>query len=87
MAMIDEVKSDEFELKRKSSVLKKLATNLLTRWRRISDDRQQLWLTYATSPYACSTPRRIWRRHGAMLMYARSHKPNHSKPVKQRPYC
>lgn len=75
MAIIDEVKADQLEGMAKSSSLKKFATNLLTRWRRISDDRQQLWQAYAASPYARGTARCVWRRHGAMLMYASDHKP------------
>jgi hypothetical protein len=75
MAMFGQVKHSDLGAGVKSSSLKKLATQVLRRWRRINDDRQKLWMAYDASPYARSTARCVWRRHGAMLTYASGHKP------------
>jgi hypothetical protein len=48
----------------------------------IKADRQQLWRVYDESTYAHSFPKCVWRRHGALLMYARYHNPAMEKPVK-----
>lgn len=55
----------------KPSALKKLARHLLRRWQQTRDDQWQLWSAYTALASAHNTPRYIWRRHGALIMYAR----------------
>lgn len=54
--------------------LKKLAGKITARFQGISNDRQQLWNAYNDISSTYSTSRCLWRRHGALLMYARLEK-------------
>ena len=78
IAMMDKTGSSDFVGVAKTSPLKKLARQVVQQWQRIVEDRQQLWQAYGTSAYARNTPRCVWRRHGALLMYAR-----HGRPLQQ----
>lgn len=70
IAMMDKTASNHFIDVVKTSPLKTLLRNLVQQWQRIVADQQQLWNTYSTSAYA-RTPRCVWRRHGALLVYAK----------------
>jgi hypothetical protein len=63
----------------KTSLFKRLSKHLFAglqkKWRTSSRARQELWRAYDGSAYAHSMPRCAWRRHGALLMYARDYKP------------
>lgn len=48
----------------------------------ISADRKQLWRVYDDSAYTYNMPKCIWRRHAAVLIYARSNKSELDKPVR-----
>jgi len=73
----------------KISPLKRLSNHLLgglrQKWLTACQDRQELWRIYDGSAYAHSIPRSIWQRHGAVLIYARDHKPVDHKPVIHKP--
>jgi hypothetical protein len=51
--------------------VRRFAKHLVAKWQGISNDRQQLWHAYDDSCNMHSTPRCVWRRHGALLMCAR----------------
>jgi hypothetical protein len=69
MAMID--KTASIGSVAKTLPLRNLARHLVREWQRIVDDRRQLWHAYGNSPVARNLPRCVWRRHGALLMYAK----------------
>jgi hypothetical protein len=54
--------------------LRKLARKLVSKCQSISSDRQQLWRFYDDSFHTQRVPRCVWRRHGALLMYAADQK-------------
>ena len=54
----------------KTSAIKRLVRHLVVKCQGISIDRQNLWRVYDEVSYTHNTPRSIWRRHGALLMYA-----------------
>jgi hypothetical protein len=66
---------------RKATSIKRLAKYLVKKCQGISEDRQNLWRIYDESSYAHSLPKCVWRRHGALLMYARYHNPAMERPV------
>lgn len=73
----------------KMSPLKRLSNYLFgglrQKWQASCRDRQELCRIYDASAYAHSIPRSVWRRHAAVLMYARHHKPVVSNPVVHKP--
>lgn len=71
MAIFDKANSAADSRVVKTTLLKKMACYLVQQWQRILDDRQQLWRAYGESVYARGTPRCVWRRHGALLVYAK----------------
>lgn len=70
---------NEDRIEWKTSPIKRLSNHLVGglrhKWQTLCRDRQELWRIYDGSTYAHSIPRCVWRRHGALLMYARDHKP------------
>jgi hypothetical protein len=66
---------------RKASSIKRFAKYVVKKCQGISEDRQQLWRIYDESSYAHSLPKCVWRRHGALLMYARDHNPAMEKSL------
>ena len=64
----------------KRSALKRWSNHLSeavhAKLKKLRNDRRELWRIYNGSAYAHSVPRCVWRRHAAVLMYARYHKPD-----------
>ena len=55
----------------KRNSLKTIASRLMSRLHGISENHQRLWNAYHDASSVYSTPRCLWRRHGALLMYSR----------------
>jgi hypothetical protein len=75
MAMIDTAGGEGVFKASQASTVKRLFKHLQRQWRCGSVARRQLWRAYNASAYARTTPKCVWRRHGALLMYARQRKP------------
>ena len=56
----------------KSSTIKKLFKHIVGQWQGASLDRKWLWHAVDDSFKAYGVPMRVWRRHSALLVYARS---------------
>ena len=71
MASFSSVQVKNYIFASPASRVRRLTKHLVAKWQGISSDRQQLWHAYDDSCRMHSTPRCIWRRHGALLMCAR----------------
>lgn len=58
----------------KASFFRTALKHVLANWQGMCSDREQLWRVYDQSAYAHSMPKCVWRRHGALLMYAHEYK-------------
>lgn len=67
----------------KSSTIKKLFKQFVGQWQGASLDRKWMWHAVDDSFKTRGVSKRVWRRHSALLVYARSHGAE-SDPVRGR---
>jgi hypothetical protein len=72
-AAINATQNDAFVQVPKSSTFKRLFKHLSRQWQGANLDRKWLWHADDDSFMTHSVSKRVWRRHSALLVYARSH--------------